>query len=665
MLVLYGYYLVSILGVSLLAASFAIRQRRVRGDAVRPNGDEDRKNSVVSEIKTSNNWSLIMVVLVLVTLLGYYTLKGNIVSSENITSKYSKSGHYSSNDTTCPPVGANLLGIYGTTPYHRKISTKSIESQQLFDQGLVHLFGFNYIEARRNFEACLLYDTDCAMCYYGVAYTYGSSINNHMSYDEAKLGRKYINIAIDKIAAGKNATAVEHDLILTYSTRFPLFDAQNYTDDVYKADYDRLESDIIASFFSLKQKYARDVDVLSLYAESIITFNRWKYFDNKGVTLKSVLPAVEALEDIFAITLAHPLANHLWIHITEQSSNPCAGVVQADSLVRIFNGSGTTHLLHMPAHTYSRCGLYHQAIATSVNAINADNYYVKQCLEPYVPLHNIALLIESALAIGDFRLASQYAVFTIPEMPDESSKYVSALFPIAQELILLRQKKFRQILQHYLSDDAIMTTASRPPYIQSLFYYVHTLSCLWVDDKNKLFYYGKFMESQAKIPASDDFVVGHVFYPYLVEIGTIMNLTIAAAYNLHGNQTISAINELQRAVEIQDSFNYMEPEHYYLPVRHCLGAVELHHYDVNVDKLSSKTEALIRIAGIYSDDLHKHPNNAWAMLGLRLVLIRLQLLEVNEKRDDLIGKLVNITADVTLSPAMQSLRGTCCELNLC
>lgn len=660
------YYVVSALGMSLLAASFAIRQRRIIVGTERHGGDAGRKNDALSETKSSYSTYVLLIVAVLTTVLGYHSLKDNNMTSEKSTSANDGNQFYINNSSNfCPPVGTNLLGIYGTVPYYRKISTKSIESQQLFDQGLVHLFGFNYIEARRNFEACLLYDKDCAMCYFGVAYSYGSNINDRMSYDGAKLGRSYINVAIEK-ASNINAIAFEQDLISSYSVRFPLFDSRNYTEDVYRGEYDELESDIITSFANLKKKYPHDVDVLSLYAESIFTFNRWKYYNSSKVTpIDSVIPAFEALKDVFSITLTHPLANHLWIHLTEQSSNPCDGVDQADSLVKIFNGSGTTHLLHMPAHTYSRCGLHHQAIAASISAINADNLMVEKCLEPYVPLHNIALLIESALAIGDFNLASQHAVFTIPKMPDESSKYVAALFPIAKELVLLRQKKFRQILQHYLHEEALAIIVTRPQYIQSLFYYVHTLSCLWLNDKNDLFFYSKFVESVTKIPGSDDFSVDHVFYPYLVEIGTIMNLTISAAYDLHRNAALSAIDKLQQAVTIQDSFNYMEPEHYYIPIRHCLGAAELQNYDNNSDSINVKIEVLRHIAGIYIDDLHRHPNNSWAILGLRLVIDRLRLLELSVERDVLIEELIRITANVTISSTISSLRGTCCELNLC
>jgi hypothetical protein len=51
----------------------------------------------------------------------------------------------------------NLVGAYGEMEslYHRIIHNNTDLSGKLFDQGVIHIFGFNAVEAIRNFEAAI------------------------------------------------------------------------------------------------------------------------------------------------------------------------------------------------------------------------------------------------------------------------------------------------------------------------------------------------------------------------------------------------------------------------------------------------------------------------------------------------------------------------------
>ena len=48
-------------------------------------------------------------------------------------------------------------------------------SAKLFRQGMLHAYGFNQAEARRNFRAAAELDPDCAMCFWGEAYAAGAA----------------------------------------------------------------------------------------------------------------------------------------------------------------------------------------------------------------------------------------------------------------------------------------------------------------------------------------------------------------------------------------------------------------------------------------------------------------------------------------------------------
>src|SRR5205807_9469257 len=71
-----------------------------------------------------------------------------------------------------------------------------------------------------------------------------------------------------------------------------------------------------------------------------------------------------------------------------------------------------------------------------------------------------------------------------------------------------------------------------------------------------------------------------------------------------------AISYLKNAVRLQDDLTYMEPPPWYHSTRLALGVVLL---EAN---RSAEAEAAFR------QDLEEHPENGWALLGLRESLIR-------------------------------------------
>ena len=103
-----------------------------------------------------------------------------------------------------------------------------------------------------------------------------------------------------------------------------------------------------------------------------------------------------------------------------------------------------------------------------------------------------------------------------------------------------------------------------------------------------------------------------VFYSYHREMARLMNATAHARIAVAEDDLDLAVALLSPAMELQDSFHYGEPEHFYLPMRQCLGAVlskqaVLHGHD----------PALLEAAReMYQADLSAHPNNVWSLQGL-------------------------------------------------
>ena len=71
----------------------------------------------------------------------------------------------------------------------------------------------------------------------------------------------------------------------------------------------------------------------------------------------------------------------------------------------------------------------------------------------------------------------------------------------------------------------------------------------------------------------------------------------------------AAINEIQKAIDIEDKMIYVEPRDWMLPARQYLGAFLLH--------LKQPGEA----EKVYREDQQHHPGTGWSLLGLYQSLV--------------------------------------------
>ena len=160
----------------------------------------------------------------------------------------------------------------------------------------------------------------------------------------------------------------------------------------------------------------------------------------------------------------------------------------------------------------------------------------------------------------------------------------------------------------------------------------------------------------------------HVFYPFHKETGKLMVSIARAALEVKRGRVESAVTTLRAGVTLQDSFQYMEPEHFYTPLRHCLGAALLLRADEVVD-VSAGHDAdagvgLVREAvGVYLRDLEEHPSSVWALVGLRESYDWLERMGNQEHRKqaaEAAQALQAASADAERIPRM-----SCCELGAC
>ena len=70
-----------------------------------------------------------------------------------------------------------MSDYYDLGSYSRAITTRSTEAQLWFDRGLLWCYGYNHDESVACYKRALEFDPDCAMAYWGIAYSSGCNYN--------------------------------------------------------------------------------------------------------------------------------------------------------------------------------------------------------------------------------------------------------------------------------------------------------------------------------------------------------------------------------------------------------------------------------------------------------------------------------------------------------
>src|SRR6187401_3824188 len=77
------------------------------------------------------------------------------------------------------------LYTVGLGPFARPISSTNAEAQKYFNQGFQMMYAFAKAEAVRSFREAWKRDPECAICYWGEAWAWGSYLNAPMTAEEA------------------------------------------------------------------------------------------------------------------------------------------------------------------------------------------------------------------------------------------------------------------------------------------------------------------------------------------------------------------------------------------------------------------------------------------------------------------------------------------------
>lgn len=471
-----------------------------------------------------------------------------------------------------------------------RITTKSAEAQKYFNQGLMLAYGFNHAEAARSFFEVTRLDSACAMGWWGFGYVLGPNYNAGMEPDNFQ--RAYDAIQKAKMLSA-NCSQKEKDLIQAMSLRY------SNNSDTPRAG---LDAAYMESMRQLHKKYPTDVDIASIFAESIMNLHPWQLWKTDGTMQPWTPEIIKALDKALQMNPKHAGANHFYIHAQEMSQHTEKALTSAKRLETLVPGAG--HLVHMPSHIYIRIGRYHEGVIVNQQASLVDSLYVEAChAQGAYPLgyypHNYHFIAacgtlsgESKSAMIGARQTADHAhkklmldpawgtlqhYYTIPwyiqvklgkwedilhsKAPEKNLKYPSAIWHYAQAMAGLSQNKTAEAKQHLAGIKSILKDT--------------TLKSLTIWNINNMH-----------------------------DLCAIAAATVEGEIYAREKNYAQAISLLKQAVAKEDVLNYNEPADWFFSIRHHLGAVLVE---------AGKYDEAIKV---YEQDLKIYPHNGWALKGL-------------------------------------------------
>ena len=412
-------------------------------------------------------------------------------------------------------------------------------------------------------------DPDCAICYWGEAWSWGSYLNGAMTTAQAPRAYNALQQALARI---DSATTKEADMIRTLAVRY----IEDFDPETRRVQ-DQAYADAMGE---LAAKYPDDLDIATLYGESLFLLEErrgYRALDNPDVTrLHNVLLGVLEKD------IRHPGACHLLVHATESTPTP----ELAAPCARFLGSSipGASHINHMPSHTWNEMGLWHDAVVANTRAWHSDQKAAIGEGFAIYPTHNLTMLYYAASMGGESAAAVQ-ASKDLAKLNSNTSMHSMAL---------VRFGRFDEILD-----------ITNPPTGEiniSMYDFSQGYAALKLGDTDKA---RAAMQSLKEL--TETTTARFRFHAGKDIVGALAGILEGEIAWSEGN--IEAAAEAFRlATDYYDNLNYDEPEPLPFSPRHWLGAayMELQAYDNALE--------------VYRQDLSEHPHNIWALFGIQQAL---------------------------------------------
>lgn len=193
--------------------------------------------------------------------------------------------------------------------FHFPISSDSKLAQTYFDQGFQLMFSFAKDDAARSFQASHIADPECAICFWGEAWSWGSYLNGAMTTAQAPRAYSALQQALARI---DSATPKEADMIRALQVRY----IENFDPEERRVQ----DQAYANSMKELAAKYPDDLDIATLYGDALFLLEeRRGYRDLNNPNVKRLHGV---LLGVLEKDIRHPGACHLLVHATESTPTP-------------------------------------------------------------------------------------------------------------------------------------------------------------------------------------------------------------------------------------------------------------------------------------------------------------------------------------------------------
>lgn len=172
------------------------------------------------------------------------------------------------------PAESRPMLVKGLEGVHYRISTRNDDAQRYFDQGLALVYGFNHGEAIRYFREAQALDPNCALCWWGEAFSHGPNINAPM---DPQVNLRAVEAARKAMALKASAAPAEQALIEALAVRYAPDPAAD------RAALDRAYAD---RMLTAAGRFPDDDTVALIAAEAVMDTQPWDYWEADRTTPK-------------------------------------------------------------------------------------------------------------------------------------------------------------------------------------------------------------------------------------------------------------------------------------------------------------------------------------------------------------------------------------------
>lgn len=563
---------------------------------------------------------------------------------------------------SCPPPTDDARLTFARTltlPDNLPTGSASLNATLLLRLGFLSAWDFNQHEALAAFEAAARVqqraagpdgDPECCMCHFGIAYAFGPFANKVPgTIDEGfpvftKQDHQNAHQAAHAAhaCAARQLEAAPHDAALRRQAAWCFAATQRFPTHAWHGPArTAAERAYALSMEHIAHEFA-DVHALAMAVEGYMNNNAWDFWDDrKRMKLRQpdaqhayeLLQAALGETNSDAINLqwvtleaiplhlrtTHPLLLHLHIHLMEAAPESGGAWAQqsADTLARRYAGAG--HLLHMPSHTYLRVGRWQQGVDANMHAREADDDHTARCMAPYLPSHNLDVLVMMASMAGRSTTATRIARTLRTVAQAFSDSQPASYDYVTLPLIELRFANWTAVAAWPApdADPAAVRPIIGPEYARVVWAYGRALHALahgtFVQDMlDQLQAYAASIPED--VPSRPGEGLGIWTPAYKLLSGIYVNTTRALVGIHRDGDWDTAIAQLRLAVEAEASTGYTEPPRLGpQPISQCLGYVLL---AAGVGGGAVNETHLRAAVEVYQADLREYPHNGWSLKGL-------------------------------------------------